>query len=202
MRKYLLFDLFLSKDQITNMHLSVSAETAAVGDYVCFSFDPWLSDIKSYFLNKVWLIMFHFWYKIKHSKVEEREWKIFYILCYSVIIVIFIPLHFSVTQAIYRLINYTKQKFRFFFAKRTWHCTLTTPFRLSFNMTRLINTSSIETPKLTNRTNMHKWFKIILSTFTHQKPRSAQYWHLIAIFTFYLQKSVYLVFISTSTRRS
>ena len=56
-----------------------------------------------------------------------------------------------------------------FSAKRTWHCTLTTPFHLSFNMTRSINKSSIETPKLTNRTNMHNWFKIILSIFYSSK---------------------------------
>ena len=47
MQEYFLVDLFLSKDQIINMHLSVSPETAAVGDYVCFSFEPRLSHIKS-----------------------------------------------------------------------------------------------------------------------------------------------------------
>ena len=61
MQEYFLVDLFLSKDQITSMRLSASPETAAVGDSVFFSFEPRLSDIKSYLLNMVWCIMFHFW---------------------------------------------------------------------------------------------------------------------------------------------
>ena len=59
MKEYFLVDLFLSKDQIINMHLAVSFKIAAVGDFVYFSFDSWQSDIKSYLIIKVWLIMFH-----------------------------------------------------------------------------------------------------------------------------------------------